>query len=132
MRISDWSSDVCSSDLDQPAWSDIPVIIFTSRLPQQRIADWRARLVSSLGHVTLLERPVQAITLTSSIRAAVPARERQYELQRLLRELEQGNERFRLIVENARDYANILSDPHDYITAWPPRAAHRHDRVQRQ
>src|SRR3546814_15459169 len=41
---------------DQPAWSDVPVIIFTSRLPQQRLADWRARLVSSLGNVTLLER----------------------------------------------------------------------------
>src|SRR3546814_2580722 len=58
---------------DQPAWSALPVIIFTSRLPQQRIADWRARLVSSLGNVTLLERPDQAITLTSSIRAAVRA-----------------------------------------------------------
>src|SRR3546814_11085481 len=66
---------------DQPAWSDIPVIIFTSRLPQQRIADWRARLVSSLGNVTLLERQVQAIPLTSSIRAAGRARERQSELQ---------------------------------------------------
>src|SRR3546814_20201962 len=60
---------------DQPAWSDIPVIIFTSRLPQQRIADWRARLVSSLGNVTLLERPVQATTLTRSLRAAVRPRE---------------------------------------------------------
>src|SRR3546814_11436360 len=84
MRISDWSSDVCSSDL---------------------------------------ERPVQAITLTSSIRAAVRARERQYELQRLLSELEQGNERFRLIVENARDYAIILSAPNDVLTAWMHGAA---------
>src|SRR3546814_6687819 len=108
---------------DQPAWSVIPVIIFPSRLPQQRIADCRARLVSSLGNVTLLERPVQAITLTSSIRAAVRARERQYELQRLLSELEQGNERFRLIVENAREYAIILSDPNDFIKAWMPGAA---------
>src|SRR3546814_12298928 len=46
-----------------------------------------------------------------------------YELQRLLSELEQGNERFRLIVENARDYAIILSDPNDVITAWMPGAA---------
>src|SRR3546814_13504882 len=83
MRISDWSSDVCSSDL---------------------------------------ERPVQAITLTSSIRAAVRARERQYALQRLMSELEQGNERFRLIVENARDYAIILSDRDELITDWMPGA----------
>src|SRR3546814_13300607 len=71
---------------DQPAWSDIPVIILTSRLPQQRIADWRARLVSSLGTLTLLEPPVPAITLTSSIRASLRARQRQYETHRLSRE----------------------------------------------
>src|SRR3546814_8072070 len=38
-------------------------------------------------------------------------------------EIEQGDERFRLIVENARDYAIILSDPNDVITAWMPGAA---------
>jgi GAF domain-containing protein len=31
-------------------------------------------------------------------------------------ELERNNERYRLIVENARDYAIILSDPEDHVT----------------
>jgi PAS domain S-box-containing protein len=91
-------------------------------LPQRRVAVWRAELVASLRNVTLLERPVQTITLTSSIRAAVRARKRQFELQELLSELERGNERFRLIVENASDYAIILSDAENKIISWLPGA----------
>ncbi|WP_181178514.1 PAS domain S-box protein [Mesorhizobium sp. B4-1-3] len=108
---------------NQPVWSDLPFIILTSHLPQKRITAWRAELVSSLGNVTLLERPVESITLTSSTRAALRARQRQYELRGLLSDLEHGNERFRLIVENARDYAIILSDPDDLIIDWLPGAA---------
>lgn len=115
-------SDVTGWAAEQPAWSDLPFIILTSQIPHRRVATWRSDLVASLGNVTLLERPVQAITLTSSIRAAVRARERQYQLRELLGELERGNERFRLIVENARDYAIILSDPDDLITDWLPGA----------
>ncbi|CDX30730.1 conserved hypothetical protein [Mesorhizobium plurifarium] len=108
---------------DQPVWSDLPFIILTSHLPHQRATAWRAELISSLGNVTLLERPVESITLTSSTQAALRARQRQYELRGLLSELEHGNERFRLIVENARDYAIILSDPNDTIIDWLPGAA---------
>lgn len=107
---------------DQPAWSDLPFIILTSQLPQRRVAKWRSDLVATLGNVTLIERPVQAITLTSSVRAAARARARQYELRGLLGELERGHERFQLIVENARDYAIVLSDPQDLITDWLPGA----------
>ncbi|MGJ4944023.1 sensor histidine kinase, partial [Bradyrhizobium sp. HKCCYLS1011] len=73
--------------------------------------------------MTLLERPVQVITLTSSIRAALRARDRQYELQALLGELETGNERLRLIAENASDYAIMFSDAEDNIISWLPGAA---------
>jgi PAS domain S-box-containing protein len=107
----------------QPAWSDLPFILLTSQIPVYRVATWRSALVASLGNVTLLERPVQAITLTSAVRAALRARQRQYDLRTLLGELEQGNERFRLIVENARDYAIIFSDADDMITDWLPGAA---------
>ena len=37
-------------------------------------------------------------------------------------DLEASTERFRLVVENARDYAIILSDPQDIITDWFPAA----------
>jgi PAS domain S-box-containing protein len=37
-------------------------------------------------------------------------------------DLERSNERFRLVVENARDFVIILSDPEDLVTAWFPGA----------
>lgn len=115
-QLADWARN-------QPAWSDLPFIILTSQIPPYRVATWRDALVAALGNVTLLERPVQMITLTSAVRAALRARHRQYDLRGLLGELERGNERFRLIVENARDYAIIFSDADDLITDWLPGAA---------
>ncbi|MBS0641174.1 MAG: response regulator [Proteobacteria bacterium] len=68
----------------QPAWSDLPFIILTSRQEQAHVLPWRQRLASSLRNVTLIERPVQSITLTSAVQAAVRARLRQYEVKGLL------------------------------------------------
>jgi PAS domain S-box-containing protein len=39
-----------------------------------------------------------------------------------IRDLERNNERFRLVVENARDFAIIISDPDDLVTDWFPGA----------
>ncbi|WP_336491942.1 ATP-binding protein [Methylobacterium nigriterrae] len=77
-------SPLFSSVERQPPWSDLPFVILTSRQEQPRVAAWRQRLVTSLRNVSLLERPVQAITLTSTVQAAVRARLRQYEVRALL------------------------------------------------
>ena len=73
----------------QPAWADLPFVILTSHQEQPAVTAWRQRLVASLRNVSLLERPVQGITLTSTVQAAVRARQRQYEVQALL----EGRER---------------------------------------
>jgi signal transduction histidine kinase/CheY-like chemotaxis protein len=70
----------------QPAWSDLPFVILTSRQEQPGVQTWRQRLVGELRNVSLLERPVQTITLTSTVRAAIRARRRQYEVRGLLHE----------------------------------------------
>ena len=54
----------------QPAWSDMPFVLLTSRHDQPRVAAWRQKIVEMLRNVSLLERPVQPITLSSTIRAA--------------------------------------------------------------
>lgn len=65
----------------QSAWSDIPMLIFTGAAaggyghagatsPQQ---------LAALGHVILLERPLQPATMVSAARTALRARRRQYE-----------------------------------------------------
>jgi signal transduction histidine kinase/CheY-like chemotaxis protein len=65
----------------QPAWSDFPFIILTSR-DRGASSDHlrRLRLLESLRNVSLLERPVQAVTLVSTVHAALRARRRQYEI----------------------------------------------------
>ena len=51
----------------QPAWSDLPFVVLTSHNEAPRVTAWRRRMVSLLRNVSLLERPVQAITLTSAL-----------------------------------------------------------------
>jgi signal transduction histidine kinase/CheY-like chemotaxis protein len=68
----------------QPAWSDLPFVLLTSRHDQPRVMAWRQKIVDMLSNVSLLERPVQPITLSSTIHAAVRARKRQYEVKALL------------------------------------------------
>ncbi len=68
----------------QAPWSDLPFVLLTSRHDQPRVMAWRRKIVNMLGNVSLLERPVQPITLSSTIRAALRARKRQYEIRALL------------------------------------------------
>ena len=64
----------------QPAWSDMPVIVLTS---VDRAAEPAAVVMKdfvSLGNVTLLERPIRIMSLATTVRSALRARRRQYEV----------------------------------------------------
>ncbi|MEO7639160.1 MAG: ATP-binding protein [Pseudoxanthomonas sp.] len=74
----------------QQPWSDLPFVILTSRHDEPRVTAWRQQLVSKLGNVTLLERPVQPLTLVSVMRAALRARARQMQVRSLMAAREQA------------------------------------------
>ncbi len=76
-RLSDWVAR-------QPPWSDFPFVLLTSRRDRPRAMAWRQEMVEILRNVSLLERPVQPITLTSAVRATLRARNRQYEIKALI------------------------------------------------
>jgi two-component system, cell cycle sensor histidine kinase and response regulator CckA len=77
---------------EQPAWSDIPLIVMTSR----RGADSAlTKLLNEGGNITLVERPVRIQTLTSAVGAALRQRRRQYELRDRLAEEQRTEERLR-------------------------------------
>ncbi|MGL4966234.1 MAG: ATP-binding protein [Inquilinus sp.] len=63
----------------QPPWADLPFILLTSHR-QQAAAAWRLDIVQRLRNVTLVERPVQPISLTSTLQAALRSRRRQYDV----------------------------------------------------
>jgi signal transduction histidine kinase len=68
----------------QPPWSDFPIIILTTRTTSAAAQAYRRHLLESFGNVSMLERPLNAVTLLSTVRSALRARRRQYEVQKHL------------------------------------------------
>ncbi|WP_197445605.1 MULTISPECIES: response regulator [unclassified Pseudomonas] len=84
--------DALSAWVDQqPTWSDFPFVVLTSKHQQPAVAAWRQRMVAALRNVSLLERPVQSITLSSALQTALRGRHRQYEVRALIEEREQAS-----------------------------------------
>ncbi len=73
--------DAFASTLErQPPWSDLPVVVL---LAQGELSDAIPAGVVQLagrGNVTLLERPVRVATLVTTLRSALRARARQYDV----------------------------------------------------
>ncbi|MGJ5140895.1 response regulator [Bradyrhizobium oligotrophicum] len=90
----------------QPAWSDLPFIVLTSHREQRAVVTWRRHLVGALRNVSLLERPIQPITLTSAVQSALRARRRQYQIRALIQAREQAAQQLeQLVVERTRALA---------------------------
>jgi PAS domain S-box-containing protein len=64
----------------QPAWSDVPVVLLVSPGELSGALSPGVRAVAQRGNVTLLERPVRVATLATTLEAALRARSRQYEM----------------------------------------------------
>ena len=107
----------------QSRWSDFPLIVLTgggvTSIDSIKLAQQRA----PLGNVVLLERPVRILTLVSTVKTALRARQRQYEIrdhlvQRQLaaEELRQSQDRLHMAVESAAlgtwDFTPAISEFH--------------------
>jgi signal transduction histidine kinase/ActR/RegA family two-component response regulator len=85
--LSDDQGDALSRYLEaQPPWSDLPVLILTGAGADSAAVQ---RASQMFGNVTLLERPIRVGALVSSVRTALRARGRQYQIRNALEELEQ-------------------------------------------
>lgn len=73
---------------DQPAWSDVPVVVLTTSGGSERISREAIDVFGPAGNVTLLDRPLHGVTLVSALRVALRARHRQREVQDLLEQQE--------------------------------------------
>jgi PAS domain S-box-containing protein len=107
----------------QPAWSDIPLIVLTSGGSETPANTEVLAALGETGNVTLIERPVRVMTLMSAVRAALRARHRQYDMREYLaaeerakQALEQSEEKYRGLLENANDiiYSHDLQG--NYLT----------------
>jgi signal transduction histidine kinase/CheY-like chemotaxis protein len=78
----------------QPSWSDFPILFLVSG--NREASETSTRLLEMFGvdaNITILERPVQPATLLSSIRAALRARRRQYEVRDYIAERARTDEK---------------------------------------
>lgn len=79
----------------QPRWSDFPILVLTGSGTSTDITESAVRSRAPLGNVSLLERPLRPATLISAVRAALIARQRQYEIRDHLREREAAEQALR-------------------------------------
>jgi signal transduction histidine kinase/CheY-like chemotaxis protein len=83
----------------QPAWSDVPLMILTTPATTTE-AMWQfVEGLGAVGTVTLLERPLNRVTLLSTMRAALQARRRQHDIRQLHAQLERQVAEQRVVLE---------------------------------
>lgn len=92
-----------------PAWSDIPIIILTSGGGDTPADAAALQALIESANVTLIERPVRVMTLLTTVKSALRARRRQYEVRNYLtaeirakQALEQSEQRLRIALDAAQ------------------------------
>jgi len=84
----------------QPSWSDLPLMILTAGgrdASRTSIFEYEGL---GLGTPVLLERPIRTATLVSSVRAALRARIRQYEIRDTLAQLTEERGNLQAVLDN--------------------------------
>ena len=71
----------------QEPWSDLPILVATTKAGARATHERILRYLPRSGSLTLLERPVSTLAMLTTVRAALSARKRQYQLRGLLAEL---------------------------------------------
>jgi signal transduction histidine kinase/CheY-like chemotaxis protein len=83
-------ADLAQVLANQPAWSNLPVLVFSGGEERGEAVAPSVRRLVEVADVTLLDRPTRKVTLISAVRAALRARQRQYEVRDFLLQLEQS------------------------------------------
>jgi signal transduction histidine kinase/ActR/RegA family two-component response regulator len=91
---------------EQPAWSDIPLVMLSGAGADSAAARQAMEL---FGNVTVLERPVRVSTLVSSLRTAIRARRRQYQIRDQLNELRRAEAQLRDIDRRKDEFLATLA-----------------------
>jgi signal transduction histidine kinase/CheY-like chemotaxis protein len=90
----------------QPSWSDLPILILSR--PGADSASV-ALTMEMLGNVTVLERPMRVSALVSTVRTAIRARRRQYEIREQLLERQRAREALQLADRRKDEFLAMLA-----------------------
>ncbi|HLL13257.1 MAG TPA: ATP-binding protein [Rubrivivax sp.] len=74
----------------QPTWSDVPVLVLARQGANSRAV---RLMMEGFPNLTVIERPVRVASMISTVRSALRARRRQYEVRGLLEGLREADQR---------------------------------------
>ena len=93
----------------QPTWSDIPLVILTSGGGETPANAQALATLVEKGNVTLIERPVRVMTLVSTVKSALRARRRQFDVRDYLTAEQRAKDELTQAIQRAEE-ANSLKD----------------------
>ena len=96
----------------QPPWSDFPLLVLT---PAGKSSVKSKEKLKSVGHTTLIKRPVQLAELISSIRASLRDRARQYEVHHYI---EKNKKLMQTYMDKSREFDLVLSSITDFAYSF--------------
>lgn len=73
---------------NQPAWSDLPIVLVAAPGDAYQVSHGIMERLRPVCNVTLVERPLQKLTLVTAMQVALRSRRRQYEVRDLLSKIE--------------------------------------------
>jgi signal transduction histidine kinase len=97
--VGDALAAVSARIADQPPWSDLPFIVLTQPGVAARRLMAELTVTRTLGNVLFLERPLNALSLSSAVRSALRARQRQREVRSYLAQQVDAAERAAALLE---------------------------------
>ncbi len=87
----------------QESWSDLPVVVLTGEGELSRSLSPTLDVLATRANVTLLERPVRVATLVTTMRSAVRARRRQFDVRDYLAERHEAEQALRAAQQEAEN-----------------------------
>ena len=69
---------------EQPAWSDLPILLLTDSQMADQAAKRLALPLNGAGNVTVLVRPIPGVSLITAVQTALRARRKQYQVRDLI------------------------------------------------